>query len=146
MDRIAGIAHRGVILFDIEDCAFDTICGFRLGHDRIAFTDGFFAPMPPEAPMAWRLRACHGTGGRALLAANTAQGWRFIAEFAGIDRAALAAAIADGLLLDGGGAAWRPLTPSPSPRGGEGTLGRGVAGASPLPRAGVGQERARQQA
>jgi hypothetical protein len=107
--------QRGrVIALDAETCAFDTIYGFRLGHDRLAFTDGFFAPMTAGVPMAWRLRACHGAGGRALLAANTAQGWRFIADFTGIDRTMLAAAIADGRLL-AGGAASRGV-PSPAER------------------------------
>lgn len=89
-----------VITFGVESCSFDTIYGFRLGRDRLAFGDGFFAAMTARAPLSWRLRACHGAGGRALLAANTAwTGWQFIADFAGLDSAALAAAIADERLV-----------------------------------------------
>ncbi|WP_144187077.1 hypothetical protein [Elioraea rosea] len=81
---------------------FETIYGFTPGRDTLSFGPGFFARVPASATGAALLRVCSGGGGRALLAANTAaMGWQFIAEFAGLCRTSLEAAIATGVILGG---------------------------------------------
>lgn len=86
-----------------DEAGCDVVFGFVPGKHTVRFPPGYLARVPHGAGMDAVLRACAGCGGRALLAANTAaSGWRFIAEFAGLDCQALRSAIAGGAILRGG--------------------------------------------
>jgi Ca2+-binding RTX toxin-like protein len=95
-DTINGGAGADVIRWDQGDLGLDTVLGFVIGQDKLAFGQGFLA-----AGGDWQDNLLvFNNNGSAMLAANTAEaGWQFIANFVGVTAIALETAIDQGTVF-----------------------------------------------
>jgi len=89
-----------MIVWGKGDGGVDTIVGFRLNEDKLAFDKGFFATDAVGPLNLEDVLTVIDSGPDAILGANTAEsGWTYLATFTNVDAAALSMKIADGSIL-----------------------------------------------
>jgi Ca2+-binding RTX toxin-like protein len=94
-DTVNGGAGADLVRWDAGDLGLDTVLGFVIGEDKLAFGPGFLAAGDWEDNLL-----VFNDSGSAMLAANTAEaGWQFIARFAGVNPIALETAIDQGTVF-----------------------------------------------
>jgi Ca2+-binding RTX toxin-like protein len=94
-DTINGGDGADVIRWNTGDLGLDSVLGFTIGQDKLAFGQGFPAAGDWEDNLL-----VFNNNGSAMLAANTAEvGWQFIANFVGVSAVALDTAIEQGTVF-----------------------------------------------
>ncbi len=94
-DTINGGGGVDVIRWNTGDLGLDSVLGFAIGTDKLAFGQGFLAAGDWEDNLL-----VFNNNGSAMLAANTVEaGWQFIANFVGVSASALDTAIDQGTVF-----------------------------------------------